>query len=380
MLRVKMRGDIMKREMITTQSVRSGFARIREKFVLEDKPRTKTVFEAEIHSGGIRGRLIRYRKDHAGNCEEIIPLNFNQLHENEGVKIELHTEAVALLYRKFEELSRLLEQKGVPNGEHSFSIIDANSIIITDDNKATIIRKLLEKNYGEDVWIQLDQDNPDIASKLANAKVQSDRMKVLDQFKVLLENETLEKDWQDFFEDNTWIFGYGLRYQILRVVQTQPNYGGTTVTGSGGQRGDFLTCTEAEVKFTCLVEIKKPNTTLLQTSEYRNGAWGVSADLSGAVSQVQINCAMWENEGSRTDANRDIMSEVNTVSPKGIVIIGNTSQLDDRNKRNSFERFRAGMNNPEVITFDELYNRAVFIVGELEQPEIEPQIADNIPF
>ena len=40
-----------------------------------------------------------------------------------------------------------------------------------------------------------------------------------------------ENDWQDFFEENTWIFGYGLRYQILRVIQAQPNYGGATVSG-----------------------------------------------------------------------------------------------------------------------------------------------------
>src|ERR1700679_3398867 len=47
--------------------------------------------------------------------------------------------------------------------------------------------------------------------------------------------------WQTFFEDNTWIFGYGLRYQFLTTVVAQPSYGGTTVTGRGGQRGDFLT-------------------------------------------------------------------------------------------------------------------------------------------
>lgn len=75
---------------------------------------------------------------------------------------------------------------------------------------------------------------------------------------MLQDNTLAENNWQDFFEENTWIFGYGLRYQILRVIQPQPNYGGVAVDGRGGQRGDFLTATEAETRFTCLVEIKKP--------------------------------------------------------------------------------------------------------------------------
>jgi hypothetical protein len=185
----------------------------------------------------------------------------------------------------------LLAEQGILYGEHNFIIADADDLIVTDEDKAAIIRKLLDDNIGEDVWAQFAESNPDIATRLANAQLQTDRAAILRQFKEMLGNNNLtEGHWQDFFEANTWIFGYGLRYQILRVVQTQPNYGGTNISGRGGQRGDFLTATEAETKFTCLVEIKKPTTLLLQTEEYRNGAWGVSGELSGAVSQVQVNC------------------------------------------------------------------------------------------
>lgn len=167
----------------------------------------------------------------------------------------------------------------------------------------------------------------------------------------------------DFFEENTWIFGYGLRYQILRVIQNQPNYGGVAVDGRGGQRGDFLTATEAETRFTCLVEIKKPTTELLQKKEYRNGTWGVSTELSGAVSQIQVNCAQWEITGARTEQNRERLADITTVSPKGIVIIGHTHELNNWDKRNSFERFRQEIRSPEIITYDELLERARYIVG-----------------
>jgi len=193
------------------------------------------------------------------------------------------------------------------------------------------------------------------------------RVSVLHSFeKMLVDKELTENDWQRFFENNTWIFGYGLRYQILRVLQPQPSYGGTTINGRGGQRGDFLTATEAETKYTCLVEIKRPSTSLLQHEQYRNGAWGVSSELAGAVSQVQVNCSQWEITDSRTEQNREILKDINTISPKGIVVIGNTSELDSFSKRNSFERFRCEIRNPEIVTYDELYERAKFIVGGLE--------------
>jgi len=76
--------------------------------------------------------------------------------------------------------------------------------------------------------------------------------------------------WQDYFEENKWIFGYGLNYQILRQEQNQPNYGGTRLDGTGGQRGDYITSTMGDIRFTVLVEIKTPATPLLQgTQEIR---------------------------------------------------------------------------------------------------------------
>ena len=355
----------MDKKTITTKSLSYDFVDIPQEFVLEETKRTKTVFKAEMHSGGVRGRVIRYRKNTDGSCEEIIPTNFNELHADDGVKIELPTEALQLLYQKIAELYRLLESRGIRYGEREYVIADAASLIITDANKAQVITELLNKNLGADVWSQFAASNPDIATRLALSQIQLSRSKVLVQFGEMLEDSSLtEGDWQKFFNENKWIFGYGLRYQILNIAQSQPNYGGADITGKGGERGDYLTHTEGDTKFTCLVEIKRPDTSLMQSKAYRNGAYGVSDSLAGAIAQVQTNCAEWEITGSRSDQNRDALQDVHTVSPKGIVIIGRTTQLNDRNKRNSFERYRQSLHNPEIITFDELYERARFIVGE----------------
>jgi len=143
------------------------------------------------------------------------------------------------------------------------------------------------------------------------------------------------------------------------------------VDGTGGQRGDYLLQTNAHVKFTVFVEIKKPDSPLLETREYRNGVYQVGKELTGGIAQIQSNSLTWETEGSRTDTNRDALDAL-TCRPKGILIIGNTSQLDDRNKKLSFELFRRNISNPEIVTYDELLAKAQFIIShQVEEREVE---------
>lgn len=175
-----------------------------------------------------------------------------------------------------------------------------------------------------------------------------------------------ESWWQNFFEKNHWIFGYGLKYVVLHPEQPQPYYGGQGLDGTGAQRGDFITSSTGNLKFVVLVEIKKPTTRLLRGLQpIRNGAWGLSNELTDAVTQLQANLSTWELEGSRTPRSRDALEDsgVYTVAPKGIIVIGNLNELiGDRDKHQTFHRFRNSLQGIEIITFDELLERARFIV------------------
>jgi hypothetical protein len=196
------------------------------------------------------------------------------------------------------------------------------------------------------------------------------RREKLEKFeKVLVDKVADESKWQNFFEKNKWIFGYGLDYHILRQEQAQPHYGGDRVDGTGGQRGDYLTSTLGDLSFIVLVEIKTPVTPLLQGSkEIRNGAWSLSKELTDAVSQIEANIDTWEKDGARQDGNRDRFEGENifTVKPKGIIVIGSLSDLDTRSKRETFQRFRKSIHGVDILTFDELYQRARFIVDHKE--------------
>lgn len=361
----------MNNDTIITRSVVAGAAEVND-IIIDDSPRTRIVFRPMIHQNGIRGDIIRFRKRSNGELIEPVPLNFNQLNENDGVKIEMKTETLAKLYEEISKLAQLLQDRGVRYGENHFTVVNANALVITDENRAMVMRKLLES--GDDFWNALESIDSGFVANFVENRIHKKRQDSLIVFEDHLNNDDWsEGDWQNFFEKNQWIFGYGLKYQILNIHQSQPDYGGRLVSGAGGQRGDFLMNSEADIKFTCLVEIKKPSTLLLQSGRYRNGVWGISNELSGAISQVQINAATWEIEGSQNPANTETMIQehIYTVSPKGIVIVGKLSQLsDDRDKRNSFERLRQSLHNPEIITYDELYERAKFILGSSEGLEL----------
>ena len=161
-----------------------------------------------------------------------------------------------------------------------------------------------------------------------------------------------------------------MNYQFLSLLKDQPNYGGSNYTGKGSQKGDSLMNTYGDSKFTVLVEIKTPATKLLSYNNlgnpkiYRNDSWLLSSDLLGAISQIQVNSRTWALNSQKDDNIRKLEKiNIFTVEPKGILVIGNLEEVS-RNESiaSCFESFRRNTMNPEIITYDELYERARFII------------------
>lgn len=139
----------------------------------------------------------------------------------------------------------------------------------------------------------------------------------------------------------------------------RPHLGGRDYTGRGGQESDYLLATGAEKRFTVLVDIKRPDADLVRDQVYRNRVHTLGKDLVGGVTQVQQQCWQWEVEGSRTDANRELLACHSAYGhrPEGILVIGNTKSLDTAEKVREFALFRAALEVPEVLTFDEMLER-----------------------
>ena len=123
----------------------------------------------------------------------------------------------------------------------------------------------------------------------------------------------------------------------------------------------------------CFVEIKTNKTDLLDNSgSYRSGCWSVSKELSGAISQVQGTVAMTIQDMAsklniRDKEGNPTGEEIFTYHPKSYLVVGNLNEFKtehgvNEDKYRSFELYRKNINSPEIITFDELYDRAKFIV------------------
>lgn len=203
------------------------------------------------------------------------------------------------------------------------------------------------------------------------------KRKVLAEFKAKLGSNAPEAEWQAFFEANQWIFGHGLLYVSLEKASKTLM---ARTTGSEfdrpGKTADALLRTRAEISQFVLVENKKDSTDLLRQSPYRPGCWGVSDEVSNAVTQAQKTAFEFTRTRFRQvlkDENgNDTDQTAYAVEPRSFLVVGNTSQLSGNDDKVAcFELYRRNIRSPEILTFDELFYRARYIVQNLSR-ESEP--------
>lgn len=203
-----------------------------------------------------------------------------------------------------------------------------------------IFRKLLEENYLAEYKKEV----------IKNAQIKD------------------ELAFQHFFNKNPWIFGYGLDYRFMGILQKEFSASGTEADGSGQVNGDFLIGDE---KFTTFVELKKPDTPLFKNSTIRSGVWKLSTDLMEAKSQILEQKASGQIKIEKETIHNSDGKEIKQKSydSKVVLLIGSWDQIKDdvdlikQTKMKTFELFRRDSRNIEIITYDELYDRAKYIVN-----------------
>lgn len=179
-----------------------------------------------------------------------------------------------------------------------------------------------------------------------------------------------EDVWQYYFEINTWIFGYGLNFifnEPLNKTKLELYVKGSDIF-SHGKRPDAVLRSRGLISSFCLVEIKKPTTKLLG-SESRPGCWEMHSQLAEGITQSQVSCFETMKNFKLTlkdDDGFDTGDSIFAIEPKAYLIVGSFEQFKKDEMVNqdmvtSFELFRRKLFSPEIITFDELYERACFI-------------------
>jgi hypothetical protein len=295
-----------------------------------------------------------------------------------------HKEYMTLYGEQLDILLKFVEAlKGVPiEGQGSIKIplsvalekinkdnsnLDDSNVREYLSNNPSLIKNIVENEIEESDVIALSYRKKQLEEfeKLLNDK---------EYFELKVSGSKKEVVWQNFFEKNTWIFGYGLSYIFQtnlddkKIEQVVKGYD----FNSSGKRVDGLLKTSGLINSLCFVEIKTHETKLLH-EEYRKNCWNISKELSGAISQIQNTVALStqniygkiqveDNQGNLTG------EEVFNFHPKSFLVVGKLDEFRNEHgvnlhKYRSFELFRKNIVSPEIITFDELYERAKYIVA-----------------
>jgi len=271
--------------------------------------------------------------------------------------------------------------------ELNLADVNERRIVLADDNLPNLddetkkkIKTLLLRKDGQQIIEEVLASGIITSTDIVNIGYRKKQLEIFDKLlnqadyfaTYISENDLTdtrhESVWQHFFNLNDWIFGYGLDYRFLGILQKEAHVSSADVAGKGVVINDFLLGCN---KFTVLVELKKHDTPLFGKDKNRSNTWTLSDYLVSALSQILEQKASWQ-VSAETNMNGNFDDKGNlikqkTFDPKSILVIGSTKQFEGEDKENqikakTFELFRRDSKNIEILTYDELYERAKFIV------------------
>lgn len=338
-------------DFITTKSIGKGIAEVEEDFILCEEPMSRLVFHAQIHNKGIRGKLIRQRRESASDqwiSEKAIDIR--TLGKNETINLNIDTDGIKNLYLAIVKLANILKQRGVEYGENKYAVVDPDQVIITDENKAMYIKKIIEAGYDKEVWNNLAESNPSLVTKLSYARIQATKKQIIDELIERLSSggfsETSGDDsWQKWIYKNNWLFGVNYQRPIekakININGVMPDYLFPTIDG-----------------FVDILEIKLPDDEVVVKDLSHNGSWKWSPETNTAIGQV-VNY-LSEIDRLRLEIEKNIKDkyciEINLLKPRAYILIGNSSGWDN-GKKEGLRKMNHALHGIEVITYKELVDR-----------------------
>lgn len=343
-------------DVITTKSIAHGVAEVEEDFILSEEVMSRLVFHAQIHSHGIRGKIIRQRR--TSRDDSWIPdeaIDIRTLGKKESINLDINTEAVNKLYLAIYKLAKILRKNGVEYGENKYTVVDPDSVVITDENKIAYVKKLVDAGYDEDVWISLAESNPTLITKLSYARIQNEKQNVINELVVRLQTgrfaETSGSDsWQNWIYKHNWLFGINYQKPIektkINLAGVMPDYLFPTLDG-----------------FVDILEIKLPNDEVIIQNANHIGAWKWTPETNSAIGQV-VNY-LGEIDRLRLEIERNVLAiykyELCLLKPRAYILIGNSLNWKS-SKKEALRKMNHALHGIEIITYKDLLDRGTQFV------------------
>lgn len=244
------------------------------------------------------------------------------------------------------------------------------------------------------------------ASTLAETALHLERKAVLQIFKNLLNEvgyiekyKTLneikmkgeEAAWHHFLKNNEWLLGLNLDIRFIQDFIDEASIGNPNTLNKGNMKVDLLGLSD----YTVLVELKTANTLFFsekRNSNSRTATWSFGNEFIEGFSQCLAQKFDFDKEADSKDIvlNNELIDkrEYRTVDPKTIYIVGNKSKeipkgsanVDIHTKRDTLERFKRNNRNIEIISYDELFERATYIVEGNKKKDLVKDSMEELVF
>lgn len=344
--------------------------------VLRDGPRRRLVFtpvlvENANESGAVvRGELTYFSKNAADEWAREKPFDLRTLPADESIRLDLGSGELLKLFNCVGALYRLVEDEGFEYGTKRLLSVDAGTDLaeildsISEIGQNEQVKRVLGwmSRQGSDRLVDALRDvGPEISTGIVIATGLARLRGFIDEASTALDSSD-EKRWQEIIERNSWAIGQLFSHPLV-VVKREAFLGGKSIHNTGGNNADFMLRNEVTGN-ALIVELKTPVTRLTANAPYRNNAYPPSKELAGAVQQILQDLHTLRQ--SYASLLGDKPPEFRVFKPKLLLIIGNLSQEDDVDRVRSFELFRNSIPDVDVITFDELVEKAKLLLSLFE--------------
>jgi hypothetical protein len=319
---------------------------------------------------------------------------------------------IQIAFQRFRDRRQIARESFTLRGDEAaqliafFDLLRSKELILSEDGERIKFTRELAGQVladGSEIF-HYARAHPEVLKSIIESEITAPdvialarRRKVLDEFDSLLHDREAfeaaasaaggpEKAWQQFMERNPWVIGGTLAPQFLhsfdpeRLEQVVRGYS----LSSGGRRADAVLRTAGVISTLVIAEIKHHETALVMNQPYRSNYWAVGSEVVGGVAQCQSTVDAAQEQFSSsvelTDSDGVAIDDISVCRPRSLLGVGSLSQFIvggrlNRAKFESFERFRRSLRDPEIVTFDELFERARVM---LKMAEIPLHIRDEL--
>lgn len=262
-------------------------------------------------------------------------------------------------------LDNLYELEGLERGDHVIlkknspsAEAAASAIEAVKSCENGVVRDILLELIGSLDELEVDLDELDLSSEAVEQRaikaehaIKHARTKaILDEFKEKISSREDEDEYQEYLEENPWLFGqeYVKKLEIREITRNE--------------EVDF--CFESVDGFYDIVEIKKPQTRIL-VEDGSHDTHRASSQLSSAIAQLE-NYIYRIEQSQGTIAMRD---DLKMVKPRGKIVLGDELSSDERE---SLRVMNSHLNRITIYTFSDIAEIGQRVVDRYEQHEDLP--------